>query len=59
MQFREWSRDFPVRYSMRMLAAALLSFAAAAQTAGVIAGLSLRKGRSAGGGERTASSASS
>jgi len=53
MHLPEWSPDFPVRYSMRMLSAALLSFAAKAQTAGVIAELSLRKRRSAGGGERT------
>lgn len=55
MQLDEWSPDFPVRYSLRMLSAALTSYAAAAQTAVVILGLSLRKGRSARGIERFAS----
>lgn len=56
MQLREWPGDAPVRYSLRLLAAALLSLAAAAQAAGVLVELSLRKRRPAGGGERTARS---
>lgn len=55
MQLSEWSPDGALRYSLRILAATLLSFAAAAQTAGVIVGLSLRKERSASGDKRAGS----